>query len=632
MPSETAKQHRTMEWVKHDPEGVKKMGIPQDVATHFVAADQKAGKFAEGGQVPEAHADVLRRLESLGLKPENQAYILKRLKIPLPQHLAGGGDVAQPSADAPMPPANSAPDAAPSAITADQAAQALMMLTPGMTPDAAHATISGIPTSGYADLVQAAAKKGAPGPSAENNPLGGLPALGRAMTLSGQPPMGAAGSSARAAAMETPAPAAGAPSIAAPASGPVPQVDPASLALPPSAASPGPAAGRVSMNTADPDEIAAAFKKAQEAQTALGGSTGAATTQLASRTAEANQAFQQLETDRQKILTDLQKGVTEAQTNLAGVKFHDFWADKSTGTKIGTAIAIAFGGIGAALSHQNVNAALSVMNNAMERDLEKQKMQYQQARDSASAAQTNYGMALSRTNDQRLADLTIRSSQIEQAKQQADAILAPANAMVAKAQLGIQQQQMNVEIGKISAQLALARATMMREYAPFRVPAMENAVGHEVYATSPEGAQKLNQFSAGYQPVEQGIRDLEAMSAQGRTLSPTQLAAYKSKALFVQNMIRTMEGQGTFREGTARFDAKMIPDNARDFLAWGNRSSFARALETTRQGLATQERGLVSAYVRPGDAQEYLARRGGGNLPARTFRPVGQTPSQTVTQ
>jgi hypothetical protein len=41
MPSTSPKQARTMQAAKHNPEFAKKMGIPQSVASEFVAADER---------------------------------------------------------------------------------------------------------------------------------------------------------------------------------------------------------------------------------------------------------------------------------------------------------------------------------------------------------------------------------------------------------------------------------------------------------------------------------------------------------------------------------------------------------------------------------------------------------------
>lgn len=52
MPSTSAKQHRFMEMIAHDPKKAKQLGIKQSVGQDFVAAD-KGKKFAIGG-MPQA--------------------------------------------------------------------------------------------------------------------------------------------------------------------------------------------------------------------------------------------------------------------------------------------------------------------------------------------------------------------------------------------------------------------------------------------------------------------------------------------------------------------------------------------------------------------------------------------------
>jgi hypothetical protein len=40
MPSVSAKQHRFMEMVAHDPKAAKRVGVPQSVGKEFAAADR----------------------------------------------------------------------------------------------------------------------------------------------------------------------------------------------------------------------------------------------------------------------------------------------------------------------------------------------------------------------------------------------------------------------------------------------------------------------------------------------------------------------------------------------------------------------------------------------------------------
>ena len=55
MPSKSAKQHRFMAAVAHNPSFAKKAGVPQSVGKDFSMAD-KGRKFSKGGDMK--HADV----------------------------------------------------------------------------------------------------------------------------------------------------------------------------------------------------------------------------------------------------------------------------------------------------------------------------------------------------------------------------------------------------------------------------------------------------------------------------------------------------------------------------------------------------------------------------------------------
>jgi hypothetical protein len=46
MPSTSAKQHRFMEMVAHNPEAAKRVGVPQSVGQDFVEADKRK-KYAK---------------------------------------------------------------------------------------------------------------------------------------------------------------------------------------------------------------------------------------------------------------------------------------------------------------------------------------------------------------------------------------------------------------------------------------------------------------------------------------------------------------------------------------------------------------------------------------------------------
>lgn len=57
MPSHSAKQHKFMEAVAHNPSFAKKAGVPQSVGKEFAKAD-KGKTFSRGGDMKESKAMV----------------------------------------------------------------------------------------------------------------------------------------------------------------------------------------------------------------------------------------------------------------------------------------------------------------------------------------------------------------------------------------------------------------------------------------------------------------------------------------------------------------------------------------------------------------------------------------------
>jgi len=67
MPSKSAKQHRLMEMVAHNPKMAKKVGIPQSVGKDFVEAD-KGKHFRKGGDMP-INPNAVRAMKMAARRP-----------------------------------------------------------------------------------------------------------------------------------------------------------------------------------------------------------------------------------------------------------------------------------------------------------------------------------------------------------------------------------------------------------------------------------------------------------------------------------------------------------------------------------------------------------------------------------
>jgi hypothetical protein len=71
MPSKSAKQHRLMAMVAHDPKAAKRVGIPQSVGRDYVEAD-KGRKFGSGGSMKESKAMMKKEVSFMKKKGVNK--------------------------------------------------------------------------------------------------------------------------------------------------------------------------------------------------------------------------------------------------------------------------------------------------------------------------------------------------------------------------------------------------------------------------------------------------------------------------------------------------------------------------------------------------------------------------------
>ena len=91
MPSHSAKQHRFMEAVAHNPSFAKKAGVPQSVGKKFAKAD-KGKTFSRGGDMKEAKAMVGKEIGFMKAKGAPKSMIKhEKAEMMGMKKMAGGG-------------------------------------------------------------------------------------------------------------------------------------------------------------------------------------------------------------------------------------------------------------------------------------------------------------------------------------------------------------------------------------------------------------------------------------------------------------------------------------------------------------------------------------------------------------
>jgi len=90
MPSTSAKQHRFMEAVAHNPAFAKKAGVPQTVGQDFSKAD-KGKTFKQGGTMKESKAMEMRQAKQLEKIAKEEREEAKNMKKGGKAYAKGGG-------------------------------------------------------------------------------------------------------------------------------------------------------------------------------------------------------------------------------------------------------------------------------------------------------------------------------------------------------------------------------------------------------------------------------------------------------------------------------------------------------------------------------------------------------------
>ncbi len=160
------------------------------------------------------------------------------------------------------------------------------------------------------------------------------------------------------------------------------------------------------------------------------------------RASQQQQAVHELQyQDEYKKITDEQDGLKK-QLSEGTVDPKHFWNSKTTGQKIGTALSLILGGIGAGLNH-GPNIAMQVMDKAIDQDIQAQKDNLGKTHSLLSLNMQKYHNLQTAEAATRLHYNTVLGMQLQEAQ--------------AKAGNGIAQGALQMKLGQIGQQDALYR-------------------------------------------------------------------------------------------------------------------------------------------------------------------------------
>lgn len=235
----------------------------------------------------------------------------------------------------------------------------------------------------------------------------------------------------------------------------------------------------------------------------------------------------------------------------------DPWAERSTGAKIGAALAIGFGAFGGALTGQP-NAALQIINDSINRDLQIQSKNLETKKAAVSDAIDSIKIVKDKfaTRDQQLMalkDMKLESvvNQIEglKAKTKSAEAQARADQMIGALQRDRVQNAVNLRNSMVEMQL---KAQQPNEYF---VPGLG-------MAQSKAGAEALRQMVGEVNGAKKGIDELiTIVDTPGKSFDPKLDAKAKSIQTTLIGQLRTaLTGPGAMSEGDKKLLESAIPD------------------------------------------------------------------------
>lgn len=335
--------------------------------------------------------------------------------------------------------------------------------------------------------------------------------------------------------------------------------------------------------------------------------------EVAQHLANYEQHYQALDQEREKFMQDIKASQVDPTHYLGS---------QSTGQKAITAIGLILGGMGGGITHQE-NPALKYLNAQIDRDIDAQKTELGKKQTLLSMNMQKFGQLDQAMQATRIQMLDLANSRIEEAGAKAESQIAKARALQASGQLKgrreKEQQEFAIKLGELNAKKQTAQASANENY----VPALN------VYATSKEGAAKINELAGATRSAQSGIGELLSLANKsGKSVDLETRAKADTIASTVRAALRVpILGPGTVNDAERKLMEKIVA-NPTSIFSLDNVNQL-RLKELSRR-LETNLTQNAKAYQVPG------ANTGGSDLKSdmvKVKKPngeVGMIPADKV--
>lgn len=332
---------------------------------------------------------------------------------------------------------------------------------------------------------------------------------------------------------------------------------------------------------------------------------------VASKQAKQELAYKDLQKEiDEKSNIEITK-MQDVQKSMSNYKFEDYWANKGTGQKVMAGIAIALGGIGATAAGQE-NMALKVINDAIDRDMQRQKLEFQKLESIGQLGNSVLSQMNTQFDNKFAAEKAAEASLINAAQVQLQSIAAKyqapeiraktqaLNEQLERQKIGVLQQIKQATADQILMQKLTSGENLQGQtLAPAVLQKLpknmqDSYVPQYGFASNPELA---NQFNKARTEIESAItgakRILEATKDFNRITDLSERARIKTELqALVGNLRLPFTGPGAMTDN----EYQRLADTIGDPTSLASLPKVQRAkLETVLKKLETDLKGKAKA-------------------------------------
>lgn len=340
------------------------------------------------------------------------------------------------------------------------------------------------------------------------------------------------------------------------------------------------------------------------------------------------------EADRRQDAADTQAAITQAANQRTQqwadraaaenekymkMELHDYWADKSTGSKVLGGLAMILGAVGR--TDNSGNAGMQIVNQAIERDFRQQQARIEKQKGNAAAAREQYQTGLSE-KEQALSDAKLKEAAAT------DAAAAKLTALKVRQGVPVEQAQNDVDVVALKQKANSLRLGTLKEVHSMNLDNAKLEIEKQKEADerlkAEAYARKMGRVGAGGASAA-GIPKLVKMKEDGAPDSDIAAAAaamgmkpkdYLPSLANVRASEKAAGGSGTGGVGSVRQNA-----------VFTNLSEAEKAVKDVTPGVVTMDTiNKLQSNAEQAKGAEHSATSGVlGNLGARISRGVGLT-------